>query len=199
MIFLKKYRINSALPLATFLSFCAVTVFAQAENTVTIKFGDDSNDDVTGELVSASDTDIRLNTIMGTITIPIEGLTCIGIACPDSIKLVWDEEPVTLTSTDGSVALTGVLIEIVDRQYVLATDLGEFRIDIDKANCAGIECPEFPTDEVRLGGAVVLTQGELTVKGILTGYDEEGYTVDVSNLGELRVSREFACSGDGCP
>ena len=200
--------------LATLFAVCSATVFAQSSNTVTIRFGDGDGDTISGEVIEVTDVDIQLQTIAGSVTIPREGTTCTGAACPvvaeqDVTEQVITELVVTdqnvrdrpvviLSARDGSSQLMGNLLEIVDGQYVLATEAGELRLNIGDVNCAGEGCVEAPT-AFEFGGPVVLISGPTSVEGTLTGLDENSYFLEVDTLGMLRVSRDFVCNGDGCP
>lgn len=178
------------------LSGIGLSVAAQTSGTVTIKF--DDGEGITGDLVETTETSVRLDTLMGVVTVPLEGVSCIGVACPEAIRLEVKKAPVILTSLDGSAKLVGDLIDIVENQYVVATNVGEFRIGTDKVTCDGTACP--PTaSQPSFGGPVVLTDGSTKIEGELTAMEEETYLVDVALIGLLRVSRNFECSGDGCP
>lgn len=190
--------------LATLFAFCSLPVFAQSSNTVTIQFGDSDGDQITGELIEVTDLDIQLQTVAGTFTIPRAGTTCIGAACPGIAEQdvaeqnVRDKPLVILSARDGSSQLMGNLLEIVNGQYVLATEAGELRLNISDVNCAGEACVEAPV-AFEFGGPVALVSGTTSVEGTLTGLDDNSYFLEVDTLGTLRVSRDFVCSGDGCP
>ena len=154
---------------------------------------------LTGEVTDVTDTTIRRNTSDGAVTIPLAGVTCIGAACPEAVRQNIEDLPkVVLSTPDGSVKLAGSLLEIADDQYVLATEAGEMRLNISDVNCEGDACQDAQAD-FAFGGPVVLESDAAVVEGILTGLDEDSYFVEVDVLGSLRVSRDFACSGTGCP
>ena len=192
----EKVTVKRVLQTGVFLLASSVSVFAQSADTVTIKF--DDGDGITGELIEATNTDIRLNTLMGAVTIPIDGVTCIGAVCPEAIRFKTDEAPISLTANDGTVRIVGNFLKIVDGQYVLATEVGELRLSTVGVACEGEACPEIEV-EVEFGGAVVLVNGTTEIKGILTGIEDDAYLVDVDGLGVMRVSSTFTCTGDGCP
>ncbi len=170
---------------------------AQSADTVTFRFVDDEG--ITGELVEVNDEVARLKTTVGVITIPLEGASCIGLACPDSIRFVPTLPPVVLTALDGSTSLAGNLLEVTDSQYIIATDFGEFTIDINKVNCAGEGCPSVANPK-EIGGEVVLTSGSTTIEGRLIGLEESAYVVEVEAMGTIRVNSDlFTCTGVGCP
>ncbi len=169
----------------------------RAENTVTIKF--DESDGITGELLSFSNNTLRLNSSVGTVTIPADDVTCIGAACPESLRLQVASSPIVLTSIDGAITLAGDLIAVTDTEYVVATAAGELRIEIDKVTCQGEGCV-VEVSAPAFGGPVVLSNGATEIAGNLVGVDENSYLVEVENLGAIRVQLEtFTCTGDGCP
>lgn len=192
-----KYIMPRSALLATLIAICSLPALAQSANTVTIRFGD--GDGITGEVVEFTDLNIELMTTVGAVTIPLAGATCTGAACPDAARQTIEDLPVVvLSARDGSAQLIGNLLEIIDDQYVLATEAGELRLNVSDVNCAGEACLDQQV-AFAFGGPVVLLSGATTIEGTLTGLDEDGYFVEVDVLGALRVSREFACSGDGCP
>lgn len=170
---------------------------AQTANTVTLKY--DDGDGITGELIEATDDVAKLKTAIGLITVPLDGVFCIGLACPESKRFVSTLPPLVLTALDGSVAVSGNLLEVADGQYVIATDLGELRIDVDKVRCEGEGCPA-QADEPQTGGDVVLTSGATSIEGKLVGFEETAYIIEVATMGTIRVNSElFTCSGASCP
>lgn len=184
--------------ISTALGLCAAfvgTASAQAANTVTLKT--DGGEDVTGELVEFSNNLFRIQARVGLIAIPADGVTCIGAACPEGTRLETTGPVITLTARDGSATVSGNLIEISNGQYVLATDIGEMRIDQSMVDCEGSACVETQTAP---GGNVVLTGGGATIEGILVEDLEDSFLVDVANLGVVRVRKDtFTCTGAGCP
>ena len=192
-----KYVVRRSAFFATLFAVCGLPAFAQSVDTVTIRSGD--GDGITGEVVAVTDLDIQLKTSVGVFTIPLEGVTCTGAACPEATRQTTEVLPVVvLSALDGSAQLIGNLLDIVDDQYVLATEAGELRLNVSDVNCAGEACLDQQAT-FAFGGTVVLVNGPTAIEGTLTGLDEDGYFLDVDVLGVLRVSRDFACNGDGCP
>ncbi len=182
---------------ATLVINIASMGFAQSADTVTLRFA--GNKSVTGELVEFSDNKFQLISSVGTITVPNEGVDCVGARCPEGTRLETSGDQLVLTSKDGSVTLTGDLIEIAENQYVLATDVGEVRVDINLVNCEGTSCITI-VSEPEFGGPVVLTDGTTPISGNLVENLVDAYVVEVPNLGLLRISKDsYTCSGEGCP
>ncbi|MDX8352851.1 hypothetical protein [Cognatiyoonia sp. IB215182] len=189
---------------ATALCIAATSVHAQAvdiaapERTVTIRF-EYGGDGITGQLISFEENKLRIETTVGTITIPAEDVSCIGAACPESLRLAVEASPIVLTSLDGQITLSGDLLEIAGNEYVVATAAGELRIETDKVTCQGEGCVVEVSAPV-FGGPVVLTNGATEISGNLVGVDETSYLVEVENLGAIRVQLDsFTCTGEGCP
>jgi hypothetical protein len=131
----------------------------------------------------------------------MEGLACVGAACPEGTHIELTGEPIVLTSKQGDVSLTGHLIEIVDDHYVLATDIGEMKIAIASVNCEGESCVAQEEEEpFAFGGNVTLIGGTARLEGVLTDLVDGAYVIDTANMGMLRVSTDtYTCEGDGCP
>jgi hypothetical protein len=196
-IFLKNGKVTKSFALAISLAVAASTGASQTQETVTIKF--DDGDGVTGELVEFENDTFKIQTVIGRVTIPAEGVFCIGSACPPSTRLEIAPSPMALTSFDGAIKLSGNLLEIADGQYVLATDFGELRIDTDEVTCEGEGCLETVAAPT-FGGPVVLTNGATKIEGDLMGIEDNSYIVEIESVGPIRVTMDqFTCSGAGCP
>lgn len=192
-----KHKLGQSVFLASLFAICSFPVFAQSAESVTISFGD--GDEFTGEVVEVTDFDIQLKTTAGLFTIPLADLTCTGAACPEVTRQNTKDLPlIVLSAPDGSAQFMGKLLEIVDDQYVLVTEAGQVRLNVNDVNCAGEGCVDKQAS-FEFGGPVVLVSGTTAIEGTLTGLDDDGYFLDVDVLGALRVSRDFVCNGDGCP
>ena len=79
-------------------------------------------------------------------------------------------DEVTLKSADGTVNLSGTLVDFTDDIYLLRTELGDLRVSVDQVTCEGFACPTFETPEadVHLRGSD--TVGEGVVPLLLSGY-----------------------------
>jgi hypothetical protein len=197
-ILLKNGKVRKSFAMAISLAVAASTGASQTQETVTIKF--DDGDGVTGELVEFANDTFKIQTVIGRVTIPAEGVYCIGAACPPSTRLEVAPSPMALTSFDGSIKIAGNLLEIVNGQYVLATDFGELRIDTDEVTCEGEGCLETVAPPPTFGGPVVLTSGVTTIEGDLVGIEDNSYVVEIESMGPIRVTMDkFTCSGEGCP
>ncbi len=194
---LKTPSVRYSIALLSALVTCPGPGAAQTANTVTFRLVD--GEGITGEMVEYDDRVARLQTSIGLIAIPLDEASCIGLACPEDIRIVPTLPPVVLTALDGSITLSGSLLQITDDQYVIATDFGEFRVDIDQMHCEGEGCPK-DASQPQLGGDVILTHGETTIEGRLIGSEDSAYIVDVKSMGIIRISSDvFTCTGDSCP
>lgn len=177
------------------LMMLATSGFAQDTNQVTLKYDDGSG--VSGELLEYKDDMFRLQASVGLIAIPAQDVSCIGAACPPGTTLEVPPAPVTLVSHDGKISLSGNVIEFVNNEYVLATDIGEIRISADLTSCTGAGCvtpSEPPSREV------VLTNGSATIEGLYVGLENGTYIIEVDALGKMRVdASSFECTGAACP
>jgi small nuclear ribonucleoprotein (snRNP)-like protein len=169
-----------------------------AAQDVTLRFAS-GQDSMSGALTDFKDGRFFLDSPIGLVVIPTDGVICIGDACPDGTRLQLENARVVLTAKDGTASITGDLIEVDGNDYVVATSIGEQRVGTSLVFCEGEGCVELPelTDAERV---VELTNGGITLKGLLIGFENNSFILDDEIMGEIRVSAaEFACSGVGCP
>jgi uncharacterized protein YdeI (BOF family) len=188
----------SALTACTFATFMTGAA-AQDADTVTISNG--GSDSITGEIVELSAEQIILQTTAGLITIPTEGTTCTGAACPAALTTKPALGEIVLTTADNTLSIAGTLLGIEDDQYVLSTDAGVMRIGVEGMQCAGAGCIGNITATASLGEQMVsLSNGSTTIDGKLLQIEENAYVIRHDTLGEIRVRiDQFECSGEGCP
>jgi len=77
-------NVGLSVVVAAAMALTASTGGAQTQETVTIKF--DDGDGMTGEFVEFSNGLFKIKTVIRQVTIPAEGVFCIGSACPESIN-----------------------------------------------------------------------------------------------------------------
>lgn len=112
-------------------------------------------------------------------------------------------EPVELISHDGSVSVSGELIEFDGSTYTIRTALGNLFIDSEQVECLGAGCPENldatgPTVQ-DLTVELVSLDGNVTLSGELLDYDGSLYTLGTI-LGNLTVDAlQVQCIGAACP
>jgi hypothetical protein len=166
---------------------------AQNANQVTLKFDDGTG--ISGELLEFTNDTFRIQAHVGLIVIPADGVFCIGAACPEGTHLQIESAAVTLISLDGTQQLSGDVIEVVNGEYVLATDFGEVRVSTDLVKCEGVGCVDS-----EISKEVVLSDGSVTLEGTLLELKDGAYIIDVKALGQIRVdANQFECSGEACP
>ncbi len=171
----------------------STSAFAQ---DVTLRFAS-GQDSMSGALTDFKDNKFFLDSSIGLVVIPTDGVICIGDACPEGTRLQLENARVVLTAIDGTASITGDLIEVDGDEYVVATSIGEQRVAIDIVNCEGEGCVPVLAPKDRL---VELTNGGITLKGELLGFENDSFILDDQVMGEIRVSAaEFECSGVGCP
>lgn len=93
-------------------------------------------------------------------------------------------ENVVLKSADGSINLSGDLVEFTDQFYVLRTSLGDLRVSAERVRCEGDGCPIFAQVE-----ADVVIAGSDTVGLGLMPLMMEGYAAQIDAAAELVATR----------
>ncbi len=173
----------------------ATPTLAQSGGEITLNYDDGSG--VSGELVAFSDGLFRIQASVGLLTIPAADVACVGAACPEGTTQETSTTAVTLIVDDGTVRISGDLMEFSNGEYVVATKLGEIRISADIAECTGVGCAlAVPPADPRL----VLTNGGTTIAGILRAFEDGAYILDVDQIGRMRIPAEgFTCEGEACP
>lgn len=79
-------------------------------------------------------------------------------------------EEVTLTSSDGTVNMTGDFVDFRDNAYIISTALGELRVSASRVNCIGDACPDLGGGDadVVIGGSDTIGLGLMPL--LLEGY-----------------------------
>lgn len=190
-------RRGTSLLLALAASVFAGIGAAQTADEVKLEFGDGNF--ITGTLIAFEDGSYEVDSIAGPVTIPAAEVTCVGAACPELPAANDGDNKLVLTSLDGSATIEGELVEIVDEQYLLSTDVGEITINIADVTCEGARCAVTEAAPV-MGGDVTLVSSSNTLNGKLVDLLEDAFVVDVPVLGVVRVSMDtYRCEGPGCP
>ena len=157
----------------------ATAVFADESQMVTVEF--DGQDSLTGMILASTVDTIRILTpAMGIVTIPAEGATCIGAACPSAAHVSSAEATIQLTNSPEVSAPAAEPLEIKYKEYLIASDESAYKPPL-------------------LGGQVTLKQGDVTVEGRLTGLEPDAYILEVANFGAMRVPATYECIGTRCP
>lgn len=179
---------------------------AQDGGEVTLRFAS-GQDSLSGTLQDFKDDKFMIETNLGLLAIPNTGVVCIGAACPEGTGLEIENARVTLVSKDGSVTIEGDFLEIADGKYVLATAVGEQRVDIAMVDCTGEGCvggTETAAAEDQgnglASGEVELFNGAITLIGELIDVQDGSFVLNERSMGEIRVSTaDFECTGRPCP
>lgn len=97
-------------------------------------------------------------------------------------------DEVVLRSADGSIAVTGKLVEFTDEFYVLQTTLGDLRVSAERVRCEGAACPVFETADadVLISGSDVIGDGlmPLLMDGFSVYNDAEATITTTSQAGQ---------------
>lgn len=113
--------------------------------------------------------------------------TFAAMSLPSSSYAQTDEE-VVLKSADGSIAVTGKLVEFTDEFYVLETTLGNLRVSAERVRCEGIACPVIETADadVMIAGSDVIGDGlmPLLMDGFSVFNDAEATITTTSQAGQ---------------
>lgn len=194
-----RQQLRIRLILALSLSFALSSVGnAQTADDVTLRFAN-GQDSISGTLTDFKDGKFFMQASIGLVVIPTDGVFCVGDACPEETRLQVADAQIVLTSKTGNVTMTGDLIEIENDEYVLATAFGVQRIAAGLVNCEGAACVSVPAN-LPVDNTVELTNGGITLKGILMGFQDDSYILKDEVMGEIRVkATQFQCSGAGCP
>lgn len=165
---------------------------------VTLRFAN-GQDSLSGILRDFRDGKFFIDGSIGLVAIPTDGVVCVGDACPAETRLQIENADVVLTSKDGTMFITGGLIEIDNGEYVIATVIGEQRIATNLVDCKGQGCLAVSAAPSR-DRTVTLTAGDVTLEGMLIRFANGTYVLDHPVLGEMTLSAgKFDCSGPGCP
>lgn len=86
-------------------------------------------------------------------------------------------DEVTLRSDDGSINVTGNLVEMSGKNYVVETNLGTLEIEAARVRCTGAGCPEVdvPDTFISLTGSATIAEGLMPL--LLSGYASESAAV----------------------
>ncbi len=118
-----------------------------------------------------------------------------GLVCASA---AFSQE-VSLRSSDGTINVSGELVEFSDDFYVIETDLGPLRVSSRLVFCEGEACPTVAidqTDMLKIAGSETVNQVllPLLVSGFAEAQDAEA---DVSLQGGARIARIIGDQGFG--
>lgn len=101
-------------------------------------------------------------------------------------------ENVVLKSADGSINLSGDLVEFTDQFYVLRTSLGDLRVSAERVRCEGNGCPvfaELEADMVIAGSDTIgLGLMPLLMEGYAGQIDAEAELIATTDTTEVMAS-----------
>lgn len=115
-------------------------------------------------------------------------------------SVAWSNNEVVLKAADGSINLTGELVEFADDNYLIRTTLGELRISASRVRCEGEACPsiESADADIKIAGSDTIGIGLMPL--LLSGYgsylDAESSIVATENQDEV-IAKYVADGGYG--
>lgn len=181
---------------------------AQGLGPVTLVFDNGlGSESLSGTLTEFDGDRFLLDSPIGLVAIPVEGVSCIGDACPPGTAPEVASAPeitsaeLVLTSHDGTSVIRGDLLKYVDETYVLATNIGEMHVPAMMVRCEGSACmTPASASAPRPGGPARIIGNGMSIEGTMLAVEDGIYVLEVVGFGELRVPiADYACEGPGCP
>jgi phosphate transport system substrate-binding protein len=112
----------------------------------------------------------------------------VAVSAPSS-SLALGSDEVVLQSADGSIAVSGRLVEFTDEFYIIETTLGNLRVSAERVRCEGEACPVFVTDnaDITITGSDVVGDGlmPLLMDGFSITNDAEAEITKTATRGEF--------------
>jgi phosphate transport system substrate-binding protein len=122
-----------------------------------------------------------------------------GMVPTSSFAQASDDE-VLLKSADGSISVSGKLLEFTDEFYILQTSLGNLRVSSERVSCVGTACPviEVAEADIQIIGSGAIGTGLMPL--LLDGYssfvDAEASIAKTSQPGQI-IANMIADQGFG--
>lgn len=173
---LKHVRLGLLASGAVFLSLPTAGI-AQDANDVTLRFAS-GQDSMIGELTKFEDNKYFVNSSIGLVVIPAQGVTCEGTACPEGTR------PVTET-----VAVEPAPVEPAPAEPA----------PVIVADPVETVTPPEPVEIEDKQVVLKATNGSMTVTGDFIAIEDDNYVV-ATPFGELRIEANLVtCEGQACP
>lgn len=137
------------------LSFAGLATNASGEISRQIELVNaDDNVRIVGDYVGLIEGAYVIDTDLGELLVATDQVTCIGSACPESTE-VHSARFVVLEARDRSTTIRGSLVSFDDGVYVVATRIGEIRMDTGQVNCIAGDCPDvdYSQKTLRIAGS----------------------------------------------
>jgi len=133
------YKFAAKRILLVCIIYCA-SASGQTQSSKLVELTYDDGSGIVGELIEFADGKYRLETSVGVITVPEDGVLCKGAQCPKKHVAPVSGKTIKLTSLDGAAVVTGELLEVTDGKYVVSTSVGVVKIPVDLVICEGDGC-----------------------------------------------------------
>lgn len=167
----KKARLIASTAGAMVLAL-SMPVFAQTQPTVTLE-STNGTMSITGELISFDDQFFTINGALGLLEIPRNAVECSGEGCPVEetvAPVVTSTREVVLNSIDDETRMSGELIDVEEKHYVIRNALGEFRVTIANVECIGEACPSIEVFDPSVTIFGASPKVNLMLADLLSGY-----------------------------
>ncbi len=169
-------RLRSTASIAgTLLLAMSFPVFAQTQPVVTLESPTGSVS-ITGELVSVDAENYTIKGTLGLMTVPRSAVQCSGAGCPvieTSPPVAVTTREVVLSSIDDETRISGELVNVEEKHYVIRNALGEFRVAIGNVSCEGAACPVVDTSTPEFTIFAASPRISTMLADLLVGYAEE--------------------------
>ncbi|QHQ34710.1 hypothetical protein [Algicella marina] len=103
---------------------------------------------ITGRLTATDEDSYTIETVIGTLTLPMDGTICKGSACPSEpeIPVMVNARPGGIVDLTGAnLEVSGRLLSFSDQTYTVETKIGPLRIPAPGITCTGAACPQAAT------------------------------------------------------
>ncbi len=159
----------------TLLLTMSFPAFAQSQPVVTLE-SPTGNVSITGELISVDAENYTIKGTLGLMIVPRSAVQCSGDGCPKNETtppVVATTREVVLSSIDDETRISGELIDVEEKHYVIRNALGEFRVAIENVTCEGPACPVIDTSKPEFTIHAASQQISTMMADLLVGYAEE--------------------------
>lgn len=153
-------------------------------------YSEDGAINMTAELLDVRENELVVRTAVGPMAIDRSKVICEGPACPAEANAEPETRVVQLTSVDGTITMSGELLEVQPDKFVIQTAVGPMSVERSSVACEGAACPEVEqtlTADYVFAGAEEM--GRDLMPGLWTAYAE---SLGGSIVGPISVDAQTA-------